>query len=149
MLHIFFYKQLHFRLSLELLPKVPKMSLKVAMKLLTIFEIEAQSCYKISGHISTPRLYFHFWVHIFNVKALCDEVRPCVCLSVCLSVRNPNIWVPSTWVALFNNLWGSKSCYLLSFWASGVAYRVAMIFENLRLKLAKMELLIKKKCVCA
>ena len=35
--HIFFYKQPIFRLSLELLSEVPKMRLKIAMKLLTFF----------------------------------------------------------------------------------------------------------------
>ena len=36
----FFYKQPHFRVAI----KIPKMRLKVAMKLLSIFGIEAQGC---------------------------------------------------------------------------------------------------------
>ena len=40
----FFYKQSHFRVEPRVAIKIPKMRLKVAMKLLSIFEIEAHGC---------------------------------------------------------------------------------------------------------
>ena len=40
----FFYKQLHFRVEPRVAIKIPKMRIKVAMKLLSIFGIEAQGC---------------------------------------------------------------------------------------------------------
>ena len=43
-LHIFFNKQPHFRVKPRVAIKIPKMRLKVAMKLLSIFGIEAQGC---------------------------------------------------------------------------------------------------------
>ena len=42
--HSFFYKQPHFRVEPRVAIKIPKMRLKVAMKLLSIFEIEAEGC---------------------------------------------------------------------------------------------------------
>ena len=41
---IFSYKQPHFRVEPRVAIKIPKMRLKVAMKLLSIFGIEAQGC---------------------------------------------------------------------------------------------------------
>ena len=38
------YKEPHFRVEPRVAIKIPKMRLKVAMKLLSIFEIEAQGC---------------------------------------------------------------------------------------------------------
>ena len=43
-LYRFFYKQPHFRVEPRVAIKIPKMRLKVAMKLLSIFGIEAQGC---------------------------------------------------------------------------------------------------------
>ena len=40
----FFYKQRHFRVEPRVAIKIPKMRLKVAMKLLSIFGIEAHGC---------------------------------------------------------------------------------------------------------
>ena len=42
--YTFFYKQPHFRVEPQVAIKIPKMRLKVAMKLLSIFGIEAQGC---------------------------------------------------------------------------------------------------------
>ena len=43
-LQTFSYKQPHFRVEPRVAIKIPKMRLKVAMKLLSIFGIEAQGC---------------------------------------------------------------------------------------------------------
>ena len=43
-LHTFFYKQPHFRVEPRVAIKITKMRLKVAMKLLSIYGIEAQGC---------------------------------------------------------------------------------------------------------
>ena len=42
--YTFFYKQPHFRVEPRVAIKIPKMRLEVAMKLLSIFAIEAQGC---------------------------------------------------------------------------------------------------------
>ena len=39
-----------FELKPRVATKIPKMRLKVAMKLIIIFEIEAQGCYKLLGN---------------------------------------------------------------------------------------------------
>ena len=52
--HFFFISNSIFQLSLELLPKVPKMSLKVAMKLLTMFA-DFRLKYKENGQ-KTPKI---------------------------------------------------------------------------------------------